>query len=160
MSPYDHKKTTKPMLEVVALRADGERPIAIDERGYKAYQLRLAGKDWETVAKETGYKDGYVAQVDVRKYIQRAAMIVDQTNKLEVIGIELDRLDSLQEAVWDDAMGGDTKAVDSVLRVMGHRAKLLGLDIVAQSGTALTSRTIVIQGTAEEYIKALVQSDA
>jgi hypothetical protein len=150
-------------MELVLPREDGIRGSSIDDPGYRAYQLHLQGKDWETVAKETGYQDGYVAQVDVRKYIHRAALEMDRANKLEVIGIELARLDALQNAVWDDAMEGDTKAVDAVLKVMSHRAKLLGLEVIAAGASELQqAKTVIIQGNSEEYIKALtlVESDA
>lgn len=40
---------------------------------------------------------------------------------------ELDRLGSLQAAVWDSALDGDIKSVRAALALIQERAKLLGL---------------------------------
>ena len=42
--------------------------------------------------------------------------------------LELERLDELTLAVWSAARAGDLQAVATVLRLMGRRARLLGLD--------------------------------
>jgi hypothetical protein len=138
-------------------RKDGVaiRGTTIDDNAYQAYQLHLGGKDWETVAKSTGYANAKTAQVDVKRYIQRAAVLMDISKKEEVIGTELSRLDALQDAVWPDAMSGDTKAVDSVLKVMNHRAKLLGLEMVAQDTGTVTNNTVVVQGNTQDFIRSL-----
>ena len=41
--------------------------------------------------------------------------------------LELDRLDAVQQALWDDAMGGDARAVTALLRVIDLRTRLMGL---------------------------------
>lgn len=46
----------------------------------------------------------------------------------EVRQLEEMRLDELQQAIWDMALAGDLKAVETVLRIMERRAKLCGLD--------------------------------
>jgi hypothetical protein len=46
----------------------------------------------------------------------------------EVRKQELDRIDRLQVAVWNRALKGDDKAINTVLRLMERRARLLGLD--------------------------------
>lgn len=48
---------------------------------------------------------------------------VDQLRTLEVA-----RLDALQAAVWEQAMTGDPKAANTVLRIIDRRIKILGLD--------------------------------
>lgn len=42
------------------------------------------------------------------------------------------RLDRLQQAIWGQALAGDTRAVTAVLRIMERRAKLFGLDAPIQ----------------------------
>jgi len=39
----------------------------------------------------------------------------------------VDRLDSLQVAIWEDASSGDVRAVAAVVRIMHLRAKILRL---------------------------------
>lgn len=41
---------------------------------------------------------------------------------------EGERLDALLEAVWDDALQGDLRAVDAALKIADRRAKLYGID--------------------------------
>ena len=43
-------------------------------------------------------------------------------------GIDLDRLDRMIVALWDDAINGKWLAIDRILNLMHHRAKLLGLN--------------------------------
>ena len=52
----------------------------------------------------------------------RQVETIDELRQLEV-----DRLDALQVAIWDDAMKGDLAAVKAVLRLVHLRAKILGL---------------------------------
>ena len=85
-----------------------------------------------------------------------ASSLVDNAYKRELLSMELDRLDDLQRAVWQDAINGDLKAVETALKIIQTRAKVLGLDNV-QSAT-VTNNTIVVAGTSEEYINALRQA--
>lgn len=126
------------------------------DKAYQAYKLHQAGEDWEQVASILGYANARTAQVSVRTYIQRAAAEMDEQRREEVLSLELSRLDALQAALWDKAMLGDTKSVDSILRVMTSRAKLLGLDLTPT--TNVTSKTVVIQGSTEDFIKALQEA--
>jgi hypothetical protein len=41
---------------------------------------------------------------------------------------ELDRLDRLQRAYWKDAMEGNVRAADFILRVIDKRCKILGIE--------------------------------
>lgn len=139
------------------IREDGVpiRGTIIDDAGYRAYQLRQSGADWESIARQTGYATGKSAQVAVRAYITRAATTMDMEKREEVLTLEMDRLDALQSALWPAAMEGDTKSVDSVLRVMGHRAKLLGLDLLSQGSGTTTIDTVVVTGDTQEFIRSL-----
>lgn len=46
--------------------------------------------------------------------------------------LELNRLDQLQSAIMPDALSGNLKAVDRVLKIMAHRANLVGLNAPAR----------------------------
>jgi hypothetical protein len=80
---------------------------------------------------------------------------MDNARKEEVLNLELARLDALQDAVWDQAMTGDTKAVDSALKVINMRAKLLGLEILAQNPSTVTNNTVVVSGDTQDFIRSL-----
>jgi len=51
---------------------------------------------------------------------------VEQADELQAL--ELSRLDALHYAVWDKALSGDIKAIETSLRVIERRVKVLGLD--------------------------------
>jgi hypothetical protein len=43
--------------------------------------------------------------------------------------LEADRYDQLQRAIWAKCLKGDTWAFDRALKIMGQRARLLGLNV-------------------------------
>lgn len=87
-------------------------------------QLRKAGKTYRAIAEEMNLSGPGQAN----KIFQRAISRYTGQVGPELIKLEEMRLDELQEAIWDMAMAGDLKAVETVLRVMERRAKLRGLD--------------------------------
>lgn len=151
------KKAAK---KTVAVRNDGqlvpeEVKDSLDaEKAYEAHKLRLAGYPWKIVAEQVGYANDQVAIVEVRAYLQKASLQMDEQRKAEALAMELDRLDTLQAALWPAAMGGDVRAVDSALRVMTLRAKLLGFDVAGEKGTTI-NKTLVVAGNTEQYVQAL-----
>lgn len=42
--------------------------------------------------------------------------------------MELERLDALQKAVWPGAVKGNLQKIQTVLMLMKHRSRLLGID--------------------------------
>ena len=98
-------------------------PSVID-REIKVLELRRAGLTWQKIADEVGYADPTGAYAAYKRAVKR----VLKEPVEEVLEIELDRLDRLQVAVWPRAMKGDDRAINTILRLMERRAKLLGLD--------------------------------
>jgi len=130
------------------------------EKAREAHRMRLEGLSWIEVADAVGYANRQVAQTEVRAMLQRAALELSVEEKLERLSLEVERLDSLQSAVWPQAMNGDTKAVDSVVRIINTRAKLLGLEMLHEQKGSTTNTTVIITGTPEEraqMIKKFVQ---
>lgn len=103
------------------------------ERRAKAIQLRLSGVDWQTIANRLGYSDKAAACKDVTRALeanQAAARKAGEDLRI----VELARLDRLQSALWAQALHGDHKIVDTLLRLMQRRARLTGLDNIEQAG--------------------------
>src|SRR5699024_726285 len=98
--------------------------IAAAKRQARAIELRQQGMTYDQIAVEVGYSCRGSAQRAVVKALDH----VTREPAKELLGIELERLDNLQRGVWDRAIDGDLKALDAVLRIMTHRAKLLRLD--------------------------------
>jgi uncharacterized small protein (DUF1192 family) len=42
--------------------------------------------------------------------------------------LELSRLDAMQRAIWPKAMEGDSRAIETCLKILDQRAKYLGLN--------------------------------
>jgi len=127
--------------------------VELEPDAYRAYLMRQAGRPWSEVASECGYSTAKSAQVAVNSYLQRGAIAKGEQWRNEALELELDRLDTLQMVAWDQAMGGDLKAVDTVLRIMGHRAKLLQLDIPLDNNTG--AKTLIVMGDSEQYVESL-----
>lgn len=100
---------------------------ATAERRSKAVAMRLAGIDYDTIATRLGYASRGAACTDINRALE--ANVAEQNHNADVLRQEeLQRLDRLQAGVWAAAAGGDTKAVDTALKIIDRRCKLLGLD--------------------------------
>jgi len=139
--------------EITAVRSTGELTSEADFRAQRAHEMHLGGFTWDVVAQEIGYTTGEDARQSVRAYLQRAAMRVSEATRAESLKKELSRLDVLQSACWSQAMSGDLKAIETSLKIINTRAKLLGLETV-ETGT-VTNQTILIRGTKEEFVEDL-----
>lgn len=125
-----------------------------DERIIAAHKLRLAGHAWESVAQMVGYANGQTALVTVRSYLQRVGRGISQEERQEALELETDRLDGLLGTYWPDAIAGNIKAAELVLKVIQTRSRLLGLEEL-HTKTGQTSKTILVAGNSEQYIQAL-----
>ncbi len=93
-------------------------------RKARAVELALTGMPYDDIAAEVGYANRGTAWRAVQRALRdRTFEAVDQYREME-----LSRLDALHSACWGQALAGDLRAVEAVLRVMQQRARLLGLD--------------------------------
>jgi len=92
---------------------------------------------WDLIAKEVGYASPSGAS----DAYYRASYRVVQEDVEQIRQLENERLDFLLNAVWKSALEGDHKAVDSCLRIMARRAKLLGLDNHPVTKVSFTNET-------------------
>ena len=110
------------------------------ERDARIFALKKAGVSSREIAKRFDMTTSAVS-----KAIQRQLEKLNQESKLnyiEVLRMELERLDALQASIWpmtqnrkqanpdgsEVSIEPDLKAVQQVLSVMDRRAKLLGMD--------------------------------
>ncbi len=97
------------------------------ERRAKALQLRLGGMQYQQIADVLGYADRAAACKDITRALEAHSKDVQQSTET-LRTAEVARLDMLQEAMWSDAMAGAFKSVETVLKVIDRRIRLLGLD--------------------------------
>ena len=132
--------------------ADAERQARLNDMAVRAYKMRRDGMSWWDIAEDLGIPE-HAASALVSEKIAAVADLIDIGQRRVLLTMELDRLDQLQRAVWADALGGDTKAVDACLKIIDKRAKLLGLENATWQ--QVTNNTIVVQGNTNEYVAAL-----
>lgn len=109
-------------------------PELIDKE-VRVLELRRAGLTWANIADQVGYADPTGAYAAYKRAVKRVLKEPVQ----EVLDQELDRLDRLQVAVWGRAMKGDDRAINTILRLMERRAKLLGLDAAQKVQAEVTT---------------------
>jgi hypothetical protein len=99
------------------------RAVAALKRA-KVVEAVADGATYEQAAQQAGYASRSGAYKAFWKAVDgREAEAVDEHRALEV-----QRLDALQVAAWDKAMGGDVKAILAVARIIEQRSRLIGLD--------------------------------
>lgn len=118
----------------------------------KAFNLRLKGKTPSQIARELDMAESDVHHI-IASTLNTAAQYVPAHEKAERVYLEEARLDALQEALWDSALYGDTKAVDSINKLINTRIKLFGLD--QPDPNASKNTVLVIAAQEDEYIKTL-----
>jgi hypothetical protein len=106
-------------------------------REVSALQLRQAGLSYQRIADRLGYSNRSGAWHAVRAGL--TATLQEPADELR--GLELERLDRLHEAVWDKAIAGHLRSVDTVLSIMRRRSALLGLDAPRQVAVSLEATT-------------------
>jgi hypothetical protein len=132
----------------------------IQERDMRIFKMRQAGTSTQEIARRFG-----ISTSAASKAVQRTLEKMNREVLMaypEVLRMELERLDSLQQAIWpmtqhrkmtmDDgnevAVEPDLKAIQQVLSIMDRRTKLLGMDQVN------VSVQMDVQSKNNEVIKA------
>lgn len=116
-----------------------QRAAAAKKRA-QAVALRLAGMDWATIAERTGYGSAGAACTAVKEALK--ADLKEQAENVEALRtLTVMRYDRLQAAYWAEAIKGDPKAAEIVLKCLAGRAKVEGVDAPAKvehSGQVVT----------------------
>jgi len=115
-----------------------QRSMQHAERVLQACELRRAGASYEEIGRALG-----IAKQNAHRMVTKAlaSALREQADQIRVI--EEERLDKIQRAAWGAAMRGDHVAINTVLRVMERRAKMLGLDAPTQTTASTVSEVHV-----------------
>ncbi|MFZ4431603.1 MAG: hypothetical protein ACOYOQ_00250 [Microthrixaceae bacterium] len=79
----------------------------------------------------TGAGLGKAVSIDINRHYDGLSEDLEEARE-RYRQLELDRLDAAQRAIWTRVQQGNDWAIDRLLAIMGHRAKLLGLEKSAQ----------------------------
>lgn len=90
------------------------------------FRLRSAGKTYAEISRELKIPIGAVAKC-VSRVVRRLIQETDQSAK-HLRAFELARLDSWLSTLSDKIDSGDCKAIETALKIIERRHKLLGLD--------------------------------
>lgn len=126
-----------------------------EERAMVAHKMRIAGATWKEAADAVGYNSPTSAQVEVKKMLQTVGLRQLTERRQEAFDLEDDRLESLHFTYWGRAMAGDDKAADIVLKIIGQRMRLWGLDQMHTTPATTGKQTIVISAEPQEFIRDL-----
>jgi len=96
--------------------------LAVRERQKTALELRLSGKTFQAIADELG-----CSKHTAHRLVEQALDATIKEPAERVREMELHRLDGMFAGFWPQAQQGDAVAAAGCLKVMEHRAKLLGL---------------------------------
>lgn len=95
------------------------------ERRRQALELRKAGATYDAIAQQLGYK----SRDGAWRAIRSALKDVCREPAEDVRDLEINRLDAMLLAIWQQVRNGNHGAIDRALRIMERRAKLIGLDM-------------------------------
>lgn len=143
MSEIGTEIAEKPDVEVVEekkkRRGKPTRPDVVRTAERRAFtlQLRAKGLTYRAIEAEVrkhfgdeNLPDGYSyrrAYKDVKAEMDKLRDQIKEESEA-VLYLELQRLDAMLEGVWERAQKGNTNAIETVLKIMQRRSKLLGLD--------------------------------
>ncbi len=100
--------------------------IGVIEKTLTALELRRAGYDYVSIGKILGVTAATAGSYVRNALLQFVGEIAETAE--EVRQIELARLDAMQRSLGEKLEHGDLAAINTALRVMERRARLLGLD--------------------------------
>jgi len=100
------------------------RTIAAYEKDQRALELRKEGHTYESISEQLGYSTPSASY----KAVMRRLKDMDRPAVSMLRELEVQRLDAMLYAVWNDVLQGDANAVHTALRISERRSRLLGLD--------------------------------
>lgn len=116
--------------------------VQSDDRSYRAAMARARGMDWAEIAELEEYNSPADARLSVTAYIQRAAMVIDEAQRVEALNMTMLRLDVLLQKAWAQVDQGDLKAIDTCLRIIMQQAKLWGFEDRTER---VTNNTVIVR---------------
>lgn len=156
MASQRRKRLTSPRRRAEAAAAE-QREAERLKRRTKCMRMRLEGHDFATIAERCGYGSRQAAWDDYHRALDAVAAENEATTD-QARRVELARLDKLQTIAWartgSDDPGVVLKAVETVLKISAHRARMLGLDQPVRheiSFDAVEARIAELQSFIDEH---------
>lgn len=111
------------------------KKITSAEHAAEALKLRLRGYSFQRIRDELGH---WATSHGCRQAVVKAIADITREPAQELVEVELARLDEMFTVAFDKAVKkGDFYSIESCLKIMDRRSKLLGLDKAAQAESTL-----------------------
>jgi hypothetical protein len=124
--------------------------VELIDRDSQIFRLRLAGLSVKKIARQFRLP---VEQVEM--IVKGMCTPVNLQMKAHGFELELERLDELQAAFYDDALKGDVPAAAITLKILERRAAMLGHDAVRQDPVQLIASAQPQQSSTDRIRAAL-----
>lgn len=98
----------------------------VSDNRVKALELRKQGLSYRLIGEQLGVSEKRAFQY-VKESLEKLTAL-ETSNAQELRTLEAERLDAIQDKVFQMAKEGDLWAVDRYLKLAERRAKLMGLD--------------------------------
>lgn len=135
----------------VVIRPRSGRALAIWRRA-RAVELALSGLCYDDIAAAVGFSNRGSAWRAVTEALRREVVEGVDTYRQ----IELARLDAILAAHWAGATSGtDLKSAGLCVKIIGQKAKLLGIDGAPRPVDEGLPRTIIVSSAPGEYARDL-----
>lgn len=127
---------------VKSKRTTTEIRLSAAKRAAEAARLKVQRYSWDTIAEKLGYKSGPIARMAVQRYMERIPVeAIEELRRTELAG-----LDAAEVALAERIHKGDIKAIEAMLKIKHHRARLAGLYTETPT-TAFETELMVMQTT-------------
>ncbi len=107
----------------------GAKEITAQQKSARAIELRLRGYTLQQVADEIGYQDPSGAYSAIMRGL---AAELPEAQRDQLRRVEVAKLNEVERITWPDALAGDDKARNTILRCIAQRSKLNGLEAPQQ----------------------------
>ena len=162
--PPDYDGLDQGAHNVLVFRNNAGEPIVVPddvatagERAYRAYKMRVEGHTWAHIAVAENYPSATAASSDVNAYMAEAKSLVTEKSQMDMLTLEVFRLDAMQQTMWSGAMAGSVNHARMVVDIVMKRAQLLGIDS-GQIGQGNAATTLVVPSDSAGYIAAMKQA--
>ena len=98
--------------------------VDLEIKKQEILKRRIAGESWDAIAEATGYGSGSGPYQLIRRELEKRTS--------DAVGVlrasDLERLDQLQQSLYQRALDGDLDALDRVLKIIQTRSRIGGYD--------------------------------
>jgi transcriptional regulator len=144
------------------IQHDSVTKLSIMKRHLKVLKLRLQGLTTRAIGDKLGVSAMTISR-DLKELMQDLAK-AELTEAKELQTLELARLDSLLEPIWEKATSGSTTHINAALKIIAERSKLLGfgapklqVKLIVEREVEVLMNVLETELPAELYLKILAK---